>query len=880
MPESDTNGASLRVVPLEDSLQSIDELRARIRASLTRGDIEEAAELLDAAIPLFPLDQSLRRLRLDQTRISVVRALVAEVQEASADNRYVQALGAFREAANLARGSRQLEGMLVQLASDQADELARQNWRVAAALLSETDQLTSAVDIPLEIPQRVARAQRQEVVASVLADVSKSDSGANIYRARQRLISTLEQYPDEQELQIRLATLNFAILDQQAMREREIHSQRLNAELKSIDRIDDLATLKAKIEAIAKDWAPFRSESDIANTLNAIEAHLAKAEKASAELAHDELNTCLDTCEDALAERPYSLLLLDLKEKAEAVMATTAHIQALFNEGHVSQAERACRAALALHAQSNALQALFEQIVGKVHHVQARVSEAHALLEERDYEAAGKSFASALETSPKDLELADHLVEEIQTHARSKLTADPKGAQSTLALATLIQPKYEVPADIAITLALELKQLEERQRSEAEAQSLISLGKASAVASNGKAYLALRKTLLASNLLSSTDPKVSSKAEAMLAEVEQKLSVKRQIPVLQLGLSLALVVLAFSAFVIWKTQSPSRASIPPTRKVIAVAKEVQPTATAPIVTAPIVKPEETAKAEAEPKTIEPKAEVQDLSADAKAVSNAKREAEPDIPNLEWQRIDKNNVDSLRAFASQYPGSEHSQAAIDLAQSISKLKDDQAEQAAWASVDPNNRAQLSAYVSNHPSGAHFEAAEKRMLVLDTAVAANEASLRADDIAWQAVNTHDSKAIEEYLAKHPTGRHADQATATLNELKSQALAADSGAVLRLLAKLESAWDAKDINTILALQPGLDRRVLKLQLSQAQILAMRISPVSPPEIDGTRATVTCRRQADEVFSDGSVHKNPASIITYLLSKRNGAWTIESAR
>jgi hypothetical protein len=124
------------------------------------------------------------------------------------------------------------------------------------------------------------------------------------------------------------------------------------------------------------------------------------------------------------------------------------------------------------------------------------------------------------------------------------------------------------------------------------------------------------------------------------------------------------------------------------------------------------------------------------------------------------------------------------------------------------------------------------------------------------------------------------HHAQAQNALEELTAQESAAESGAVLTLIARFTNAWNTKDVDSILALQHSLDRRAVTSQLSDVKKLALRISPISPPEISGTHATVTCRRQADETFSDGSIKQNPELVVTYLLAKRNGAWFIEGSK
>jgi hypothetical protein len=58
------------------------------------------------------------------------------------------------------------------------------------------------------------------------------------------------------------------------------------------------------------------------------------------------------------------------------------------------------------------------------------------------------------------------------------------------------------------------------------------------------------------------------------------------------------------------------------------------------------------------------------------------------------------------------------------------------------------------------------------------------------------------------------------------------------------------------------------------------MNISPSANPLIEGERATLLCRRQVSEVFEDGVAKQTPEQTVTFILAKRDGAWTIESTK
>src|SRR5205807_2242591 len=84
--------------------------------------------------------------------------------------------------------------------------------------------------------------------------------------------------------------------------------------------------------------------------------------------------------------------------------------------------------------------------------------------------------------------------------------------------------------------------------------------------------------------------------------------------------------------------------------------------------------------------------------------------------------------------------------------------------------------------------------------------------------------------------------------------------------------SAWNAKDVESITTLYRSLDRKTVKAQLAPVTAIRMTITPASAAQIDGERATIVCRRQVYEAFSDGTEKQTPDVLVTFTLSKRGG--------
>ena len=120
-----------------------------------------------------------------------------------------------------------------------------------------------------------------------------------------------------------------------------------------------------------------------------------------------------------------------------------------------------------------------------------------------------------------------------------------------------------------------------------------------------------------------------------------------------------------------------------------------------------------------------------------------------------------------------------------------------------------------------------------------------------------------------------REAEQALAVA-ALQAREQAEASNAVTTVLERYVNAWNTKDVEGITTLHRSLDRRTIKAQLAPVTAIRMTITPTSAVEIDGERATIVCRRQVEETFSDGTEKQSPALLVTFALSKRDGEWSI----
>ncbi len=156
---------------------------------------------------------------------------------------------------------------------------------------------------------------------------------------------------------------------------------------------------------------------------------------------------------------------------------------------------------------------------------------------------------------------------------------------------------------------------------------------------------------------------------------------------------------------------------------------------------------------------------------------------------------------------------------------------------------------------------------------------ETETGADNEAWLAVDANNADSIQTYLDRFPAGENRPQAMRALANIRTAIAKRQSSEVMEVIRQYASAWSARDVDSILAIQRSLNRRKVKAELSPIKSLVMNISPAAEPTIEGERATLRCKRQVSERFDDGVEKRSPEQIVTFVLARQNGTWRIESA-
>jgi hypothetical protein len=615
---------------------------------------------------------------------------------------------------------------------------------------------------------------------------------------------------------------------------------------------------------------------------------------------------------------------LNSETAADAGEQAAARIKELLDKGPLAEAEEACMQALVRFPESGSFRALESDIRQKETAIRHLLEKGEVCLLERDFEAAGEFFTGACHLLPLDGELTDHIVGLLRQHAQTALEKDWESADASLALAARIQPgslaspfladaleekRHQAqPATETYRAAVEGDVPRPAAPSRLKAAMVMCAGLAVVVAASVFAWKAVRTHFAApapANRVAGTGT-LTIRTNIHDAEVfvnNRKYAVPAGGGPLEFHLppdtyQVRAVHPGYTDF------GPVAAAIkkggdtaldlelnpkPAVLKIHGAEPGTQVKVDGVSVGYVVPGPGLTGQLSPGAHAIElsragylPKKIVLQLApgedrllsgSDVELHSTDASLRLPEPPGLPVNGIDKKESG---AYADVVPAVQAHQQP----ETPSQPTPAQAEQTDWAAVDKSSKPALAAFLAKYSTGPRAEEATGLMAELDRQ-AAIVASQRAEEAAWKSVNLCDRGSINTYLGQFASGGHREEAERALADLHSAELSrADSAAIVALIGRFANAWSAKDMDSILAIQRDLDRQTLKSQFAPVKEIQMKISLLSPPQIAGAQATVVCRRQADETFLDGSIKKNPESVITYLLSKRTGGWHIDGTR
>ena len=884
-------------------------------------------------------------------------SLLAEARNANEERRFVQGLGAFREAATLSRTDTELKSAAFDCALKEVKSLTAEHWRVAASYLNEAAQLDPARAIPDALHAAIQQAEREESIANTLAEIKP---GGDAEQAYSRLTRALLRYPGDLLLEGHLPAVCASVVERRGLEERQRRvaimmglSRDLDqcVELSDVDRIDKLSQ---------SALGPYQADAEIHSVYEGIRLKAGACHKASTALNGGQIASCLQVCSQVLYAEPEQRYLVGVRQKArefkfsdEAVAVEQA--KELLAKGPLAEALELTRHALIQFDGSTALPSIEAAISEKEATVRGLLEGGEASLLSGSFETAGIAFQQARRLLPLDPELSQHLATLLHSHARSLIDQDWRAFSSLLDLEQSLQLERPLPPDLAAVLQ-KRKQHAENARLQAEAiHKTAERGLQAEVLRDSGAVPAkppvhakpvhgkLKESPSKPSASHSSDPETAA-IQAEVVRISRHRAARHLFDGILLDkttigvLGGVAATLLCAALLAWHDHQ-SRAMRPQHTLTLSSIASVKIAPETPV-SRDIAPPGEPNRSLAtlEIRGAEPGTEVrvdnvllgaavsgsslsrelssgdhvvelsregytprrmalhfapgevalltgshvQLQSTDAALLSAERRdwsrasddaksgaladflqkypqgshaaEAKQRLLELEWQSVDKSQPSALQAFLSEHPNNQYSSQAQDTLDALNRQVALQAEEADWRSLNRNNKSSLSAFLAKYPAGAHSAMANSLMANLD----------RRTEIASADVPRRE----EHKLAVVPP---------TPADLT---VVAERAAVLDVIGRFAEAWNAKDYRSIVEIEPDLNRRTLKAQLSPVKAVSMRISPVAPPQISGTEATVVCRRQADETFVDGSLKQNPESIVTYVLSKRNGSWGISAIR
>jgi len=232
-----------------------------------------------------------------------------------------------------------------------------------------------------------------------------------------------------------------------------------------------------------------------------------------------------------------------------------------------------------------------------------------------------------------------------------------------------------------------------------------------------------------------------------------------------------------------------------------------------------------------------------------------------IEAQDWQRAHSSgDATQLRNFLTKYPSSAH------IAEAQIQIDD-----LDWSRVNTSDPQALNAYLSKYPNGRH----------------AREASLRIADLDWMTLDKGNTDALRAYLKQHPDSTYRSQAESLISTIErprkdqdSQKPAVipgrtqESFGVDSALAQFNAAFQKK--------QPGDVKKIWRdvpsqytdaMRLSGASFV-MHLTPVEAPEVSGDTASVRCDLLIISTVRGKSDQKHKDVKVT--LQKAGDGWLI----
>jgi hypothetical protein len=640
-----------------------------------------------------------------------VFALLAEVKVASQDSRFAQALGAFREAANLSQGVRSLREIAFDTAVEEAEQLLPENWRVAEALLGELSLLHLDREVPESLSCRVERAAHDEAIANV---INRVKLGGDVEENRVRLRRAIRLYPGEAVLEMHLKSISVA----------------------------------------GQDVQP---PAGAQNGSHSVVVESTEAEPSVSEEAAEQPEAPVE--EPPVEEPPVETKAAEDSAQPEVL----AQVKALLETGPLDEALRACKIASEKFPHSPGLWVLAKAIREKEEEIRLLVEKGERDLSQLNLRAAREAFLQASGLVPLDHALRTGIANKLHARARTELENDWRSAEALLALSDRISPGRFVPPDLAQALAEKKRQASPEAPPKAGSATIIDVEVLGYTETTGKPRGPRKTPSPASLALLEIDPHPIRRLLKRVAAYGVLIA------------TLASLVMGIVVWHPWVKRRASRQplhvfEIPP-REVPSGRTHVPSEARTGTLTIRSNVPDVEVFVDGKKYTQPKGAQQLELTLPpatylVHAVRPGYDDSAPVVASvLTGINRDVNVFLALKSISPDSVQTERPTGAnVPAAQEA--MQDLQ-----WPYIDQNDPQVLEAFLSKYPDGLRSKQAREQLELLSRK---NDAGT-LDQNDWVATNKSDKAALAAYLAKHPGGAHAAQATRFIAQLNRWAAVA---------------------------------------------------------------------------------------------------------
>jgi predicted Zn-dependent protease len=255
----------------------------------------------------------------------------------------------------------------------------------------------------------------------------------------------------------------------------------------------------------------------------------------------------------------------------------------------------------------------------------------------------------------------------------------------------------------------------------------------------------------------------------------------------------------------------------------------------------------------------------------------------DLEAQEWDRVQNStDVAQIQSFVDKYGSGPHQAQAKALLDRVM-----------WARLDKNDINALRAYVKSNPGGPHSDEVTSRIDALD-----REARRKSADVAWNSVDKNDEKALSGFIAQYPDASRKADAQNLIDQIRKRNQESEQAAA-KLRAQQEQAQEVgrAQAQQAQAIQAALDSfnsafmshnpRLLKdvwpkasadytenMYKDKNNFKVLSLTPTGKPTISGDTARVPCDLSLNAAINGRpSTAKRPHEVV---LQKQNNRWII----